>query len=116
MPKPHASLLQAALVGYEHQLQTIREQMASIRNQLGHRTTVSSDGAKPKVRRRISAAGRRRIAAAQRARWAAQKAGKATPAPERRMARRKMSAKGKAAIRAALKKRWAEYRAKQAAS
>jgi cell division septum initiation protein DivIVA len=66
--------LQAALVGYQHQIQHIESKIAELRRQLG--------GAAPKAARpaakaptrprkhRMSAAGRERIAAAQRARWA----------------------------------------------
>ena len=67
------SLLTAALVGYEIQLQKIQNAIAEIRNQLGHESTGSKatvvNGTKP--RRHMSAAARKRIAAGQRKRWAA---------------------------------------------
>jgi len=66
--------LEAALMGYQQQLQQIEGNMAAIRRMLG-----GSAGEKPakhavpvpgKEKHRMSAEGRARIAAAQRARWA----------------------------------------------
>lgn len=69
--------LQAALVGYQHQIQQIESKMAELRRQLGGAApkakSSSAKAAKAPVasrKHRMSAAGRERIAAAQRARWA----------------------------------------------
>ena len=66
--------LEAALLGYQHQLEHIESKMAELRRQLGGtaRKTASS-AAKPAAgprKHQMSAEGRARIAAAQRARWA----------------------------------------------
>jgi hypothetical protein len=74
------SILQAALIGYQHEIDKLEARMADIRRQLG----IRKDG------RRISAA----------------PASKAMPAPRKR---RKLSAAARKAIAAAQKKRWAEY-------
>jgi len=63
--------------------------------------------ARPKRRRRMSAAGRARIAAAQRARWA-----KAKPAQPAKPVRR-MSRAARKRIAAAQRARWAKVRAAQ---
>ena len=73
MPKPDRSILEMALIGYAEQGRQIAIAIASIRSQLGVRSTraaasITSDGAKPK--RRLSAAARKRSAAAQKKRWA----------------------------------------------
>jgi hypothetical protein len=75
--------LQAALVGYQQQLEQIEAKMGELRRRLG-----KSAGVKPAAaattrsaprKHRMSAEGRARIAAAQRARWAkTKKAKKAT--------------------------------------
>ena len=66
--------LQAALLGYQHQLQNIESKMAELRRQLGGTPRkAASSAAKPAAgprKHRMSAEGRARIAAAQRARWA----------------------------------------------
>ncbi len=65
-----ASLLRAALVGYENQLAEIEKAMAELRRQL--KVTPAADSAPAQGRKRgMSAAARRRIAAAQKKRWAA---------------------------------------------
>ena len=71
--------LQAALVGYQQQLEEIEAKMGDIRRRLG-----KSAGARPAMagtrsgprKHRMSAEGRARIAAAQRARWAKAKRAK----------------------------------------
>jgi hypothetical protein len=78
------SLLEAALIGYEHQLASITSKITEIKKRLGVRTPISvgapsTNGARPK-KHRISAEGRARIAAAQRKRWAASKKAKAAAA------------------------------------
>jgi len=65
--------LQAALVGYQQQLDEIHTKMTELRRRLGRApaSAASAVAAASGVRKhRMSAAGRARIAAAQRARWA----------------------------------------------
>ena len=105
-------LLQAALTGYQHQLDTIDQRMAEIRRELGGgggRPAAAPGTAGNGRRRGMSAETRERMAEAQRLRWAGVKrAGK--PAKKR-----KMSAEGKARIAEATRKRWEAYRAQKAA-
>jgi hypothetical protein len=75
------STLEAALVGYQQQLQQIEAKMAELRRQLG-KAPAAAPAAKrarkagpKKQKHRMSAEGRARIAAAQRARWAKTKKG-----------------------------------------
>ena len=75
--------LEAALIGYQQQIQQIEAKMAELKRQLGKGPAAApapKRAAKPrKQKHRMSAEGRARIAEAQRARWAkakkAQKAG-----------------------------------------
>jgi len=68
--------MEAALVGYQRQLEEIQDKMAELRRRLGGspgrppaaKTSAPSKGGGR--RHRMSAEGRARIAAAQRARWA----------------------------------------------
>ena len=68
--------LEAALVGYQQQLQQIEGKMAELRRMLGKAPAAAPIGkrvkkaAPAKQKHRMSAEGRARIAAAQRARWA----------------------------------------------
>ena len=69
--------LEAALVGYQQQLQQIEAKMAELRRMLGEKPAEApaakrAPKAAPakKQKHRMSAEGRARIAAAQRARWA----------------------------------------------
>ena len=66
--------------------------------------------AKPKKRRKMSAAGRARIAAAARARWAKLK-GKETSVKPVKKVKRKMSKAARAKISALAKARWAKAKA-----
>jgi hypothetical protein len=69
-------ILQAALLGYQQQLEEINGKIAELRRRLGGRVTPTTAGASPRPpqkKHRISAEGRARIAAAQRRRWAAAK-------------------------------------------
>ena len=70
-------ILQAALLGYQQQLDEITAKIADLRRRLGSRGPNPSAGAPatkaPQKKHRISAEGRARIAAAQRRRWAAAK-------------------------------------------
>jgi hypothetical protein len=69
--------LEAALVGYQQQLENIESKMVELRRKLGR--PAGPGPAKPDAKKsaprkhRMSAEGRARIAAAQRARWAKQK-------------------------------------------
>jgi hypothetical protein len=67
--------LEAALVGYQQQLQEIQTKMTELRRRLGSgsgKAQAQASAAAPARGRkhRMSAEGRARIAAAQRARWA----------------------------------------------
>ena len=66
--------------------------------------------AKPKKRRKISAAGRAKMAAAAKARWAKVKGTKPSAKPVKK-AKRKMSAAARAKISALAKARWAKAKA-----
>jgi hypothetical protein len=68
-------ILQAALLGYQQQLETVNAKIAELKRRLGGRAAPSSGVAarSPQKKHRISAEGRARIAAAQRKRWAAAK-------------------------------------------
>jgi hypothetical protein len=92
-----SSTLQAALVGYQHQLIAITQKIAEIRRRLGGRPMSSGVNGTKRV---LSAAARKRIAAAQKARWAAYRAGKAA-SPEQK-ANRRISAERTAALAANL--------------
>jgi hypothetical protein len=117
------SILEAALVGYQAELQKIDEKLTAIRKQLGGRVNipvltpaVSSDGSRPK--RQMSASGKRRIAEAQKKRWrkfhAKQKAASATP--KKAAPKRKLSPARRAALAANLAKARAAKAAKKAAA
>ena len=107
-----ASLLEAALIGFEQMLRNLEEKMTEIRQRL------SSDGRAPGISpgrtqgRTRSAAVRRRMAAAQRQRWAAVKA-KSKP-PKAAGSKRTMSPAARKRIAAAQRKRWALLKAKKA--
>ena len=66
--------LEAALVGYQRQLEDIQSKMAELRRRLGRpsasASVVRSAPSPARKHHRMSAEGRARIAAAQRARWA----------------------------------------------
>jgi hypothetical protein len=70
-------LLQAALVGYQHQKEQIEAKIAEIQRQIGGRAKAQAGTASPtsseetpRKRKPLSAAARKRIAAAQKKRWA----------------------------------------------
>ena len=69
-------ILQAALIGYQVEIDRIDKLMADIRAQIGGRVPEASDSAfsppeaEHRPRRKMSAAARKRIAAAQKKRWA----------------------------------------------
>jgi hypothetical protein len=109
-------ILQAALIGYRHQIAEIEEKMADIQGKLDG-TSATAPAAPKRV---ISATARRRMAAAQKKRWAAvrgENAAKvkapAKPAPAKK---RRISAAGRKRIIEATKKRWAAFRAQKAAA
>src|SRR6266545_4650694 len=102
-----ASLLEAALIGFEQMHRTIEEKIGDIRQQLGGNSTAKG-AASGRQRRTLSAAARRRIGAAQRKRWAAARAD-AKPA----RAKRTMSAAARKRIAAAQRKRWAAVKKAQ---
>jgi hypothetical protein len=104
------SLLEAALVGYQHQITQIEATMTEIRAMLGGAPAAGST-----ERRKISAAGRRRMAAAQRKRWAAARGATGTPSAKPAKKRR-LSPEGRKRIIEATKKRWAAIRAQKAAA
>jgi hypothetical protein len=68
------ALLEAALIGYQHQADQLAEKIAEIRRHLGGKTTSAAPKAAatsaPAKKRSMSAAARKRIAAAQKKRWA----------------------------------------------
>jgi hypothetical protein len=105
----HSSLLQAALAGYQVQLDQIKAKMDELRRQLDGPAPRSEATVTPPKQHGMSAAGRRRIAAAQRRRWAERRASEGSPAKAR-----KMSAAGRKRIAEAARKRWAAFRAQKA--
>ncbi len=108
---PDQELLQAALIGYEHQLSMPDERITEIRRELNG-AGIDGTGESPR-KGGMSPAGRARVAAAQRKRWAERKkAESASGAPRRK---RVMSAAGRKRIADATRKRWAAYRAAKAA-
>jgi hypothetical protein len=106
-----SSLLQAALIGYQYELDRVRQAIRDIEEQLGGSNGASA--APSKRGRTMSADARARIAAAQRKRWAASKKAGSSEATETKK-KRHMSAAGRRAIAEATRKRWAAYRAQQA--
>jgi hypothetical protein len=65
------ALLEAALIGYQHQAAQLADKIAEIRRQLGAKSpSAAPKAATPVKRRSMSAAARKRIAAAQKKRWA----------------------------------------------
>ena len=79
MASVDTSILQAALVGYRHQLSEVSRKMDEIRRRLGGNgsigaTSLTADGAPRK--RYLSPEALKRISAAQEKRWAAYRAAK----------------------------------------
>jgi hypothetical protein len=68
-------ILQAAMLGYQQQLDEINKKIADLRRRLGPRSSTMGAVVQraPQKKHRISPEGRARIAAAQRRRWAAAK-------------------------------------------
>jgi hypothetical protein len=101
------SFLEAALIGYGHQLALIDQAIVELRRRIG---STPPPPAK-RIRRPLSVAARARIAAAQRKRWAEYNRAKAAH-PKKR----KLSAAGRKRIVEATKKRWEAVRAQKAAA
>src|SRR6185369_14440739 len=101
------SLLEAALIGYQHQRELLSVKIAEIQHQLGSAAPAGSDDTKKRV---MSVAARKRISLAQRKRWAVTKGTPVSKKP------RVMSAEGRERIAEATRKRWAEFRAAKAAA
>ena len=71
--KTDPTMIQAALVGYQQQLELIQTRIDQLRRKLGSRGVVAPE-VKPAPRKHhVSPEGRARIAEAQRRRWAAVK-------------------------------------------
>jgi hypothetical protein len=66
------ALLEAALIGYQHQADQLAEKIAIIRHQLSGKSPSAAPkaAAAPGKKRSMSSAARKRIAAAQKKRWA----------------------------------------------
>ena len=104
------SLLEAALIGYQHQRELLAVKIAEIQRQLGNApATASTETPKKRV---MNVAARKRIARAQRKRWAEYHKAQGAPAKKKRS----MSAEGRERIAEATRKRWAEFRAAKAAA
>jgi hypothetical protein len=103
------SLLEAALVGYQHQRELLAVKIAEIQRQLGNAPAAALDEMPKK--RTMNEAARKRIAIAQRKRWAEFHKTQGAPAKKRMM-----SAEGRERIAEATRKRWAEFRAAKAAA
>ena len=116
MPRLDASILQAALMGYQHQLGDLKARIADIQRRLGGRTAAApiiADRAKPK--RVMSAAAIARIRAAQKKRWAAFRKQHPKKTAAKTRAKRTMSPERKAALAENLKKARAARAAKKVA-
>jgi hypothetical protein len=109
-------ILQAALIGYQHQLDQINASMVELRRKLkggAHAGAALAEAAlaAPGKKRALSVAARKRIAKAQRKRWAEYHKAKEAPAKKR-----SMSPAARERIAEATRKRWAAFRAKKAAA
>jgi hypothetical protein len=118
MPQVDVSMLQAALVGYQHQLSEVNRRISEIQGKLGGRrgtvaAPLATNGAAPK--RVLSPAARKRIAAAQKKRWAAFHANRAKPA-KNTAKKRTLAPEVKARLAANLAKARAARAAKKAAT
>jgi hypothetical protein len=103
------NLLEAALIGYQHQRELLAVKIAEIQRQLGG-APATAPGEAPK-KRVMNAAARKRIGQAQRKRWAEFHKTRGVAPKKKRM----MSAEGRERIAEATRKRWAEFRAQKAA-
>ena len=123
MPRPTKQdneILEAALIGFQHQRDQIQQKIAELRSRVGGppasgpAPAAAASKAPTGKKRTMSASARRRIALAQKKRWAAFKAQHKTAAAPKPQ-KRKLSAAGRARIVAATKKRWAAFRKSQEA-
>jgi hypothetical protein len=75
MAKLDPDIINAALIGYQQELERIKGKIADLQRQLGRRSEAAPAPAhaRPARKHHVSAEGRARIAAAQRKRWAAAK-------------------------------------------
>ncbi len=71
MPAHSSDLLQAALIGYQAEINRIQEAMAEIRRELEGSDGTTSAATPKRAKQKISAAARKRMATAQKRRWAA---------------------------------------------
>ena len=105
--KLNRNVIEAAILGFQHQKTQIDVQIAELKSMLngGTAETAATPEAAPGKRKIFSAAARRKMAAAQKARWAKIKgeAEKPAPAPAPK-AKRKLSAAAKAKLVANLVK------------
>jgi hypothetical protein len=117
MSKFDIEILEAALLGLQHESSRIDTKIAEIRARIGGtQESVASSGNKPTRKRILSAAARRRIAAAQKKRWASyrtesQAAEPVTKQKPAKAKKRDISAAGRKRIAEATRKRWAAFRA-----
>jgi len=81
--KLNSSIIEAAIVGFEHKKTQIDNQIAELRAMLsgGPAETAATPEATPGKRKKFSAAARRKMALAQKARWAKIKGETAPAAP-----------------------------------
>jgi hypothetical protein len=115
MPTYDNEILEAALIGYEHQKREIETKIEQLRAHLGGHVAPMNEAASTR-KRTFSAATRKRMAAAQQKRWASKNAvaetapaEAAAPAKEtKETTRTPMSAEGRERIAAAQRKRWAK--------
>jgi hypothetical protein len=108
--KTDYSLLEAALVGYQHQRELLAVKIAEIQRQLG--TAPATGSAETPKKRVMNSAARKRIARAQRKRWAEYHKSQGVPVKKKRV----MSAEGRERIAEATRRRWAEFRAAKTAA
>jgi len=108
--KTDYSLLEAALIGYQHQRELLSVKIADLQRQLGSSGTASSETASG--RRGMNADAKKRISLAQQKRWAKYHEAQGTAVKKKRQ----MSAEGRERIAEATRKRWAEFRAAKAAA
>ena len=114
--KLNRNVIEAAIVGFEHQKTQIDSQIAELHAMLSDgpiESAATTPEAPTGKRKKFSAAARRKMALAQKARWAKIKGETEAPAPtvETPKKKRKLSAAGRFAIIAATKKMWARRRA-----
>jgi hypothetical protein len=115
--KLNRNIIEAAIVGFEHQKTQIDNQIAELQAMLpgGPAETAATPEAPARKRRKMSAAARKRIGDAVRARWARVRGDSEKPAPAPKP-KRKLSAAAKTKLVANLKKARAAKAAKAKAA